>query len=214
MLSGFRFYGATTGTVTITIYDLSDGSTVDTFGIEAQAGVVVGSSFSIAISLPRRAGRFFIAHDQTTWRVQRIGSGCTGCTGGAYRYGGVMVTGASLPAAAAMVRSNLRTSSTTGGLSVVVDYSCDHAQYLCESRDMLAPLYATKVAELIKQRGIDAVTRMNSQRINLDLLKESAERLAKEYATGMDNLVGGAVLPGDDVCFQCVRYSRVRTAAP
>jgi len=213
-LSGLRFYAAATETVTVTVYDLSDGSAVDTFTVGAVADTITASPDTITIELPRRTGSFFIAHDRPTWRVQRIGSGCASCTGGRLSHGGVIVTGATLPASASMVRSNLRTTAFTGGLSVIVDVACDHAQYLCEHRSLLASPYAMKVAEIILRRGINAVERINSQRINLDLLKERADRTAEEYAAAMNNLLQHMVLPGDDVCFTCVRYSRVVTAAP
>ena len=213
-LTGWRFYAAATEAVAVTVYDLSDGSVAGTVVIDAVAGAISGSAAIVTIPLPRRMGRFFIAHDRPTWRVQQIGAGCSSCTGGAYRYGGVTVTGASLPPATAMVRSNLRTGAKTGGLSVVVDVACDHGQYLCESRDMLAGPYVSKVIEVLLRRGINAFERINSQRINLELLKERADRAGEEYVAAMDNLMGGMVLPCDDVCFTCARYARVVTSAP
>jgi hypothetical protein len=213
-LTGWRFYAATTEAVTFTVYDLADGSVVDTVVIDAVANTLSSVGTLVTIPLPRRTGRFFIAHDRPDWRVQQVGSGCSSCTGGAYKYGGVMVTGASLPASASMVRSNLRTSAKTGGLSVVVDVACDHAQYLCEARDMLAGPYVSKVVEMILRRGINAVDRLNSQRINLDLLNERADRAGEEYTSAMTNLMGGMALPCDDICFTCAQYARVVTSAP
>lgn len=213
-LTGWRFYAAATEAVTVTIYDLADGSAVDAIVIDAVADILNSSPAIVTIPLPRRTGRFFIAHDRPTWRVQQVGTGCSSCTGGAYKYGGVTVTGASLPASAPMMRSNLRTSSKTGGLSVVVDVACDHGQYLCESRDMLAGPYVSKVIEVLLRRGINAVDRINSQRINLELLTERADRAGEEYAAAMTNLMGGMVLPCDDICFTCVKYARVVTSAP
>jgi hypothetical protein len=213
-LTGWRFYAAATESVTITIYDLADGSVVDTVTIAATTNVLSSSAEEVMIPLPRRTGRFFVAHDRPTFRVQQVDSGCSSCTGGAYRYGGVLVTGASLPAATPIVRSNLRTGSKTGGLSVVVDVACDHSQYLCEARDMFTGPYVKKVIEVILRRGINAVERMNTQRINLDLLKARADRAGEEYAASMTNLMSGMVLPCDDVCFTCAKYARVVTSAP
>ena len=213
-LTGWRFYAAATEAVTINVYDLADGSVVDAIVINAVADTLNTGTDIVTIPLPRRTGRFFIAHDRPTWRVQQVGSGCSSCTGGAYKYGGVTVTGASLPAAAAMLRSNLRTGSKTGGLSVVVDVACDHAQYLCESRDMFAGPYVSKVVEVLLRRGINAVERRNTQRINIKLLTDRADRAGEEYAAAMENLMGGMVLPCDDVCFSCAKYARVVTSAP
>lgn len=213
-LSGLRFYAAATGAVTVMIYDLSDGSIVDTITVDAVADAITTAPDTITIELPRRTGCFFIAHDRPTWRVQRIGTGCAGCTGWKVSHGGVTISGASLPASASMVRSNLHTGALTGGLSVVVDVACDHGQYLCEHRSLLASPYVMKVSEVILRRGINAVDRINSQRINLDLLKDRADRFAEEYSAAMNNLLQHMVLPGDDVCFTCARYSRVVTSAP
>jgi hypothetical protein len=213
-LGGLRFYGAVTEVVTITIYDLSDGSVVDTVELNAEADQIVTAADQITIELPRRSGAFFIAHDLPSWRVQRIGSGCSSCVGGRFIYGGVIIGGASLPNSAQMVSSNLRRSSFTGGLSLVADVACDHGQYLCEHRSFMQYSYAMKVAENILRRGIYAVDRINTQRINLDLLKERADRLAEQYAAAMSNLLQGMTLPGDDICFSCARYSRVVTSAP
>jgi hypothetical protein len=213
-LTGWRFYAAVTESVTLTIYDLADGSAVDTVTIAATADILSSGGVDVTIPLPRRAGRFFIAHDRPTYRLQQVDAGCSSCTGGAYRYGGVLVTGASLPAATPMVRSNLRTGSRTGGLSVVVDVACDHSQYLCEAREMFTGPYVSKVIEVLLRRGINAVERMNTQRINLDLLKTRADRAGEEYAASMTNLMSGMVLPCDDVCFTCAKYARVVTSAP
>lgn len=213
-LSGLRLYAAATGTIDVTIYDLSDGSTVDTISIDATIDTITTALDTITIELPRRTGIFFIAHDSTSWRVQRIGAGCASCVGGKLSFGGVVVSGASLPASAPLLRSNLRTGVYTGGLSVIVDVACDHTQYLCEHRSLLISPYATKVVEIILRRGINAVERINSQRVNLELLKERADRAAEEYAAAMSNLLGGMLLPGDGVCFSCTKYARVVTSAP
>lgn len=213
-LTGLKFYADVTETVTVTVFDLNDGAEVGSFEIAAQAGKIASSAGIVTIQLARRSGSFFIAHDRTSWRTQKIGSGCSNCTGGAYKYGGVRVTGASLADSAAMIKSNLRTSASTGGLSVVVDCACDHGQYLCESRDLIIVPYVTKVAEMVIRRGIEAVSRINSQRLNLDILNDRADRLADEYVSAMNGLNVGAFMPGDDICFSCIRYSKVITSAP
>lgn len=213
-LSGWRFYGAATESVTVTVYDLADGSTAGSTTVSAVADKLTSSQELVTISLPRRPGRFFIAHDRPSWRVQQIGTGCGSCIGGAVRHGGVVVMGASLPASTALMRSNLRTGSKTGGLSVVVDVACDHGQYLCEVRDLLVGPYVSKVTETILRRGIDAVERMNTQRMNLELLKERADRAGEEYVAAMENLMEGFILPCDDACFSCARPVRVVTSAP
>lgn len=213
-LSGLRFYAAATEDVEFNVYDLNDGSIVGTFMLSATQDAISTSSDVVTIELQRSSGSFFIAHALSTWRVQRIGSGCASCKGGKMSHGGVTISGASLGASSGMIRSNLRIKPATGGMSINVDVACDHGQFLCEGVSLWATPYATKVAELIMRRGIYAVERINSQRINLELLRERADGAAEEYAGSMSNLLGRVVVNGDDVCLSCVRYTRVVTSAP
>lgn len=215
LLSGFRFFAGDDTTAQVSITDLSDGTLVySPFAITGSAHQINGSTEVVEIPLPRRSGAYLIHTDATSCHTMQVLGGCGTCSGGVRRHGGVSYTGARLPAGAPMMRSNLRTSTNTSGLSAVVDVVCDHAQVLCELKTIIAPAYAAKVAEVILRRGVYAVDRINSQRIDVDALKERADRAGKEYAEMLTNALNGAVLQPDDLCLSCVPLAGRKIVLP
>lgn len=212
-IGSLGLYANTTGPVTITIYDLEDGSVVTTHTIEAEAGRSITEQVQITLPAYRKRKAYFITHDLEDWYRVGLHGSCGNCHGG-FDHGGVKVNGARLADGLQVKRSNLRLSTQTSGLSVVLTVECDHSRMLCEVKGALTLPYVLKVAECILRRGVDAVERMNSQRLDLDLLKERANRKGAEYAAAMENTVGKMRMPNDPMCFVCRSYSFVSTSQP
>lgn len=214
-LGALGLYAATTGTVTITMYDLEDGSIAATYDLEVEAGKSITEDVQIVLPAYRKRKAYFLAHDLTsfyrTWSNEH--GSCGTCSQG-YRHGGVTINGARLADGLAKKRTNLRITSDTSGLMAVVTVGCDHGQMLCEVRNAIAMPYLYKVGEGLMRRGIHAVERMNSQRLNIELLKERAAFYAEKYAEQLNRTLGKMRIPDDPMCFTCVKPVMTRIAIP
>lgn len=203
-----------TGTATVTVYDLDDSSIAAQVDVDVIAGRNIMEGVQIALPAYRRRKSYFITHSLGAWyRTTTEASGCTTCVKG--RLGSdVDVWGGRLPAATPVKRSNIQRVSHTSGLSVLVTLECEHAQMLCEVKDVLAMPYLYKVGEAIMQRAIHAYGRMNSTRLQLDDLKERADRYGQQYVAAMQNTLGRMRLPDDPRCFACHTPSRSTVSLP
>jgi len=202
-----------TGDVTITVYDLEDGSIAATYDITVQAGVSLTEDVQIVLPAYRKRKAYFIAHDLPSYYRTWTAGSCGSCSQG-YYHGGVRVNGARLADGLAKKRTNLRISSETSGLMAVITVECDHAQLLCELRNALAMPYLYKVGEGIMRRAINAHGRVNNTRLDIEQLKENAAFYAGNYQSQMDKTLGKMRLPDDPMCFTCVKVTRQYISQP
>lgn len=215
IIASLGLYANTTGDVTITIYDLEDGSVAASYVLSVVAGESMAEDLQISLPAYRKRKAYFITHDLPEYyRVWTREGGCSSCSGSGYEYGGVRINGARLPVGLSKKRSNLRLSSDTSGISALITVQCDHAQMLCEIRNTVAFAYLNKVGEALMRRGILAFSRMNSTRLNVDELEKSASVYASTYAGQMDRLFKNMRLPNDPMCFTCNQSTRTVTAIP
>lgn len=196
-------YADTTGTVTITVYDLEDGTVAATHDIDVTAGESLTDDVRIALPAYRKAKRYFITHDLTDFYRVDLFPGCGSCGLRGYTHGGCRIIGGRIDTGVPMRYSNVRSVSHTSGLMAVITVECDHAQMLCEIKDRIALPYSLKVAEEVLRRGIAASERLNAQRLDMDNLKERADRLGAEYVSAMQNSIGNMRMPDDPFCFVC-----------
>jgi len=98
-----------TGDVTITIYDLEDGSVAATYTITLVAGVSKTEDVQIALPAYRKRKAYFITHDRPDYYRTWVASSCGSCQRG-YSHGGVTVNGARLPVGLSKKKSNPRLS--------------------------------------------------------------------------------------------------------
>lgn len=196
---------------TVTVYDLSDGSTVATV-------TGVSTKRNIRLSLPAHARKssYLIATDGTDYGnvlLPGAASGCGSC-GDGWTSGVARAYGARLSTALPVTMANLSTVGHTSGLSVDITVACDHAQWLCEMRASLALPYLYKVGQGIMDRAIQAGDRMNNVVSNEKLLAARAEQYQAEYEKAIEAIVKRAVVPSDGICFVCNSTSRIVTVIP
>lgn len=196
---------------TVTVYDLSDGSTVTTI-----AGVSAKRNIRLALPANARKSRYLIATDGTDYGnvlLPGAASGCGSC-GDGWTSGVARAYGSRLSTALPVITSNLNTVGHTSGLSVDITVACDHAQWLCEMRASLALPYLYKVGQGIMDRAMQAGDRMNNVVSNEKLLAARAEQYQAEYEKAIGAIVNRAVVPSDGICFVCNSPSRIVTAIP
>lgn len=201
-IGSLGLYSNFTGTVTITIHDLEDGSIVATHDLALVANASKVEGVQVALPAYRRRKAYFISHDLPDYYRTTTNGNCGSCQPG-YTHGGVRINGGRLATGLPMKKPNIRLTNETFGLSAVLTVECDHSQMLCEVKNALVSPYLHKVGEALMRRGIHAVTRMNSERLNLDLLKERASFYAGTYANQMNATLGKMRVPNDPKCFTC-----------
>lgn len=209
-----RFYGNVDGPVVFTVYDLFDGSTVEAFTITAVAGK--GTAIPLNLSLPayRERKRYLISHDQQTFReLYPTGdASCrSGCTDEAFHLSGVYATGARISTASSMRNSNVQRTGQTSGLSIIASLACDHGQWLCENRAIMALPYLNLLGIGVMRAALAQVERMNNTTYNREVLENRAKEYAEEYKQTMETAVKNLPVGIDPVCFSCrqVTYNRV-----
>lgn len=213
-LSELAVWSTTTGTVTLTVKDVTDGRTITTTTIDAVAGEFTRKDVDILVQGLRRRTRLLITSDMAGWYRCDTHDGCGTCTGGVYSHGVIQAYGASIGQATTITYSNLRKGGETGGVSAVVSVSCDHLAYLCEVKEAIAMPLLYLQGAMYMQRGMDNVERMNTRTLNRDVLQDRFGKYLAQYQTSLANLLGAMPLPQDDLCYICNRSSRVAVVIP
>jgi hypothetical protein len=200
---------------TIEVYDLSDGSIVDSVTIDAGGGVQVSEHVQVVIPARRRRKSYFIATNATTYyRVNMSHVGVCSTCSGALSFGTCYVWGGILPAAVPVRRSNIRSVNHTSGLMLTATVECDHAAILCEVRDLLALPYLYKVGHLLMERALYAFERLNSNTIDKEALAMRHDSFGEQYTASMNNVLGKMRLPDDPTCFVCHQRTHSIVAIP
>ena len=213
-ISELAVWSQSTGTVTLTLRDVTDGKVLGTETISAVAGQVTRKDVDIVLQGLRRRTRVLITSDMAGWYKCDTHEGCGPCTGGVYSHGVLTAYGASIGQATTLTYSNLARSGETGGISAVVTVVCDHTAYLCEVKEALAMPLLYLQGAMLMQRGLDNVERMNTRTINAEVLQDRLARYLSQYRAALEQLVGNMPLPNDDMCYVCNRQSRVAVVVP
>jgi hypothetical protein len=202
-------------TYTVKVYDLTDGAEVASVQVSAIGGQITRESVSLALPARRRRTCYFITTDATDfYRVNVIDGGCGSCKRHAYTIGGVEIWAGRIAPATPIRKSNIQSTSHTSGLLATLTVECDHAALLCETKDRFALAYLYKVGQIIMDRAIHAFERLNSQTINKDALIERHDRLGKEYAAAVTNVLSRMNTPNDPICYICNQRTRTIVAIP
>ena len=213
-ISELAVWSQATGTVTLTVKDVTDGRTVATTTIDAIAGEVTKKDVDILVQGLRRRTRLFITSDMTDWYRTDTHEGCGTCTGGVYSSSVLTAYGASIGQATTLTYSNLQKGGETGGISAVVSVTCDHLAYLCEVKEALSMPLLYLQGAMLMQRGMDNVDRMNTRTLNVEVLQDRLGKYLAQYQTSLGNLMGAMPLPMDDLCYVCNRNSRTVVSIP
>jgi hypothetical protein len=203
-------------TYTIKVYDLTDGREVASVDIDATGGEITRESVQIALPAARRRTAYFITTDATLFYKVNIlpDSGCGSCSRPTNHIGGVDIWAGRIAAATPIRKSNIQSASHTSGLMATITVECDHAALLCEVKDRIALPYLYKVGQLIMDRAIYAFERFNSQTVNKDALQERHDRLGKEYAASITNVLSKMVTPNDPICYICNQKTKTIVGIP
>jgi hypothetical protein len=210
-ISALEFYGETTGTVTATVFDLRDGSTVATLTATATAGRITRfEDVDVVVSNPRGTLRLFITTDQTTFYRSTVNGTCTTCVGGTYRNNVMTAQAMRFLTTDKKVYGNRTAAPNTGGLSAVVTVACDHEQVLCEMKSSLALPVLYSLGHEVMDNALVSFERWNVKDYRKEDIKDRRDQLAALYSDAISNVLKNAAVPMDPFCFECDK--RITTA--
>lgn len=212
LLTSVSFWGEATSQ-TVTVYDLDDGSTVETFDLTTVADTVTNIAVDKTYQALRQRRRLFFTTDAATYYKVDIDGDCVSCGKRRNKRGGTYIFGARIGTSDAKKWTNLQRVSHTSGLGLTLSVVCDHAARICEVREQLALPILYKLCEELCRYGL-----FNRSRFNEDMTSEAlgaeAQWYADKYAEEMDRIVGNMPLPDDPSCYVCNRHSRNVTMIP
>lgn len=214
-LSAIQLWTNTTGTVPVNVHDLTDGTLLTTIQVDTVTNELTTTEIDVVFKVKRRRTKLLISHALPNfYKVNVHGGGCTTCNGGFWKQGPVTAYGAMISDSVTKKYAVLERRTNTGGLSIVASLSCDHGQWLCESKKLLALPMGYKVAELCVQYGKGNADRMNNRAGNEDYLNDRIRLFNTQYLDAMESLYSGMPLPMDPVCFICRQTVRTAVVIP
>jgi len=209
----------TTGPVAVNLYDLQQGTLLETITVDAVADELVTVYPHWRIAAPKRPLSLLVARDISTvagvktTTSSRVNCGTcaaqsakpwTGLTGRPAYTAGTFLDGA------------LTYMNSAAGLSLVTSVVCDREGWLCGfSRSLTLPLlYAT--AREIYDRALRSTyaERLNARTADPERLRELRGEYASLADASLQQVVGALAPPDDDNCFFCQRNLRTVVALP
>lgn len=214
-ISSLQFWGETSGTVTATIYNLLDGTTVATLTATAVAGAVTTfDAVDVEVSNPRGTLRLFITTDQDTFYKAGINGNCGTCAKGTWKYGPLTAQAVRYQASDRKTYANRTVSGNTGGLSLVASVACDHEAFLCEMKPAMALPLLYSLAHEVMDVALNNYERWNIKDYRRDDIKERRDQFAALYSDQMASLLKFIRVPNDPHCFICDKKSYAATYIP
>lgn len=204
LISRIEFYGETTGPVTVTLYDLRDGSTITTETITAVAGQLASVDVDIVIQCRRERRRILIVTDQDVYYKSTLtNGGCATCPKSYYSNGVIEARQHMIDPDDKKIPANLMPSSDCGGLSVTATVQCDTLAWLCEVKASLALPLLYCLGREIYTMAMYNFERYGIQNLRRQDVEKRRDEMEAYYAKAMSDLFGTVLTPNDGLCFTC-----------
>lgn len=205
-ITGIEFYGETTGVVTATIYDLTDGTVIATLTANAVAGqICYFEDVDVVVQNLRAKRRIFITTDQTSFYKAQMSVGCASCKPTCYKRGNGLLESNSVRFVDTdkKVYMNRTSAPNTGGLSVIVSVSCDHLAFLCEIKSQMALPLLYCLGREIHTTALYNWDRWGIQNLRKEDIEARRDELEALYAKFMAGLIKNIQVPSDVHCYVC-----------
>lgn len=208
-LNSLRLFVNHSGLVPIYVYDLIQGTLLDTINVTAIAGEVVSVTTDKTYPTKKQRMRLFVGYESTFDSYKTAVSnpyvnGWCNC-GGVYYLASKITTGAQ------KIHSNVESTSYCSGLSLNYSLQCSFTEYLCNARNMFALPILYKAGEKVMMEM------KHSKRLTgvVTFYGQSHEDLMVYYKTeherSMAEVLQNFKMP-EDGCFNCSKkiYSQSR----
>jgi hypothetical protein len=206
-VTSVSFMAQASGNVAIQVWDLIQGTLIDTITIAAVAGEI--ATVDVNKSYKNNGQRQQLAFLYDAANASYINDyntqvGCISCHP-KWSTSNCNWTGVSIEKTATKTRSNIRTGGSSGanGLSITYTLDCDTDSLVCQLKSRLAFPLLYKTAILIAD-SYKLSPRINSTvKIPNAPIEEWRTWAVTEYEKVMDNLIQGIQLP-NNACFKCM----------
>lgn len=220
-VSKVEFFGNYTGNLTIQVYDLLQGRSIDTITL---TGIQAGETFTELVNKTYKSDRqklhLFFAYDATTvpsYDVTIGEAGCASCGRSGYTKTTKFINlqSAYMGLADTPIDQNLTGLAHTGGLSITYSLGCNHDDWLCEKKNFfgLAMLYKTG-AEILSHALSNWDEVSNAMVVHRDKIKEIRNEYEALFINQLESVLLKVQLPNDNICFKCNPKSVTRIILP
>lgn len=196
------------GATDIFVYDLLQDKLLDTLSITPAANEIVTIYPNKTYKSDRKRLNIALLYDSTglsSVNTLLTQSGCQGC-GGSSNYVSRYVTarGVEIPEASTKIESNLTGVDHTSGLSLTYSVNCNHQDWLCDKRNLIAQSILYKAASEINRYGAVNSSRFNTKTIvDKEKITKDMDDFEFRYRESIDNVVNYINIPQDNKCFKC-----------
>lgn len=200
-----------TGDVQVNVYDVITGNRIDVIVVPCVAGEISTVTINKVFKSKRKSLKLFFAYDTTGINSLKtlIKSGlCCGKTTCRNQY---VLAGAYYSNNSTFTRSDLKSSDHTFGMSMVYSLSCNHTDWLCSHKNIIALPLAYRLAANITNFGLNVSPseRVNTKvTINKEELKNNLLHYETKYSQTLNDILRNMNVPGDAKCFQCKSVNR------
>ena len=206
------------GDVDLYLYDLIQGSIVQTFQITVLAKQISTIYPQIKIDSSRQLMNMALLYDTTSKpSIKSIlnTTGCSSCSNYSVTTANLQVQGIQIGAADQKIDSSCVPLEHTAGMSVVYSLSCNHRGWLCSISNLLAIPLIYKTCELLMEYALYNTTeRVNSLTIIPEKLEERRMLYRDNYDKAIRNVLSNISLPSDAKSFECSQPVRYATMLP
>lgn len=200
-----------TGNVDVLVYDLMQDKLLDTITIACVAGEVSTVYPSKEYYSAKRKLNLAFVYDSTGIGANTTyltGSGCSTCgtINSTVSNSVASFNAVKIDAGAQKIKSNLKTSGETGGMSIVHSVQCNRYAWLCQFSNMLALPILYRLGEEIMNFAINISPndRVNTTTtLNKEELENRRAFYASKYTQALNNLISNIKTPDDSRCFEC-----------
>lgn len=207
------------GPVDIQVWDLYQNKQIDTITVESVAGEIIDTHISKTYKSKKRQLKLAFIYDSAfdSYRTLVKNTGCTSCgiNSGWLMNNYIRAKGATIVNTDDKIASNITGAVDTGGISLVYNVSCNHEEWLCDKKNVLAQSILWKSAFLITQYALNNSNQTNTSTvIDRDRLRESLSSYEQQYNESMENILANMYPPKDMVCYDCKSFTKFVISQP
>lgn len=198
------------GSIDVSVFDLFQNKVIDTIQVSSVAGEISSVYVNKLYKSNRKNLSLFFGYSSigiNSYKTLLTNKPCTTCSG-AYqiRNSYETIQAGKFEVGEGRIKSNFKSLSETGGMSVIHSLKCNHSDWLCSVSNLLALpiLYKTgsKHFEFALLQSPNSRTN-NSVTLNKDLLKENYDLCEFKFRESLDNIIRSIKPPSDPKCFEC-----------
>lgn len=207
-----------TETVTVYLYDLLTGETLDTYSIAATANQPTVYQVNKGYGNNHQYSRFALVMDTTTANAYRTTiykgyTGCIDCRTAPRKHPYARFYGTEVGSANTKVLQSFTGTDNTFGLSIDYSLNCDVEPFICNMKDLLVQPLLYKAATLVL-RELKISNRLNSiVLLHKDEVNDLLDYYTSKYEQTLNIMLDTMRLP-NDLCFHCNARTSYATRIP